>query len=291
MRTTLLAIVLALGGCAVDVGSSADGPVEAGTLALEGTVGVLEIDRRVDDEGALLTAAFARYHGLAEQDVIALVSSGARAELDTCTMVDGDVRLPAHADVELVDVGELDVRLENGGAFSDSSRLVARTFPDVASVMAGVFYAGEAALPLPQAERASYVVRASGGRDIGHFHVAIAAPPEVDVFVYGDGVGAVVRDRALDFSWVPGGSGNGAARLGGGDVVELELASRGGTIVCSAVDDGLFRIEPALLMRLAPDADAELVVRRVRVRAFDAVGLDSAFARVAITRTERVAIR
>jgi hypothetical protein len=288
-RSVFFGIVLVLSGCAVDVGAS--GATEGGVSALEGTVGVLEIDRRVDDEGALLTAAFARYHGLAESDVVSLVSSGARAELDTCTVVQGDVPLPLEADVELVDVGAIDVHLAYAdaatalGGSTDSSRLVARTFPDVASVMAGVFYAGEAVLPLPQAERVSYVVRATGGRSVGAFQVSVAAPPEVDVHVYGDATGAVARDRALDFSWVP------ALTASAPDVVEIELASHGGTVVCSAADDGSFRVEPATLAHLGADSDAELVVRRVRTRAFGAAGLDSAFARIAITRTERIVVR
>ena len=286
LRSSILAVIVFLGGCAVDVGGASDAPTEAGASALEGTVGVLEIDRRVEDEGALLTAAFARYQGLAEQDVVTLVSSGARAELDACTLVDGDVRLPLDADVELVDVGALDVRLEGVGTATPSSILVARTFPDVASVMAGVFYAGEASLPLPRADRDAYVVRASGGRDIGAFAVAVTAPAEVAVLVYGDEEGRVARDRSLDFSWAPG-----TVQSGAHDVVELELASRGGTIVCTAADDGAFRIEPAMLSQLAADAQAELVVRRVRMHAFDAPGLDAAFARVAITRSSRVAIR
>lgn len=285
MRSSVLAVLLFLGGCAVDVGANADGRAEAGGAPLVGSVGVLEIDRRVDDEGALLTAAFARYQGMAEQDVVTLVASGARADLDSCAIVEGDVRLPLDADVELVDVGALDVHLDNAGTTSVSSRLVARTFPDVASVMAGVFYAGEAQLPLPIADRDAYVVHASGGRDVGSFRVVIAAPAEVAVLVYGDEDGHVARDRPLDFSWIPGSSQGGAP-----DVVELELASRGGTIVCTAADDGAFRIEASMLSHLAVDQDADLVVRRVRVRAFDADGLDSAFARVAITRTERVAI-
>ncbi len=287
MRLSVLAVLvfLGLGGCAVEIGSAADGPTEAGASALEGSVGVLEIERRVDDDGTLLTAAFARYHGLGEQDVITLVSSGARAEVDACAMVDGDLPLPLDADVELVDVGALDLRLENGEAASESTQLVARTFPDVASVMAGVFYAGEARLPFPQAERASYVVRASGGRDVGSFRVGVAAPAEVAVRVYGDDEGHVARDRVLDFAWVPGSVAGGAP-----DVIELELASRGGTLVCTAADDGAFRIEPATLSQLAVDRDAELVVRRVRVRAFEADGLDSAFARVAVTRSARVLI-
>lgn len=282
MRSSVLAVLVFLGGCAVDVGSTTDGPTEA--AALSGSVGVLEIDRRVDDEGTLVTAAFARYRGLAEQDVISMVSSGARPELDACTRVDGDVPLLLDADIELVDVGALALHLENGAIRSESTQLVARTFPDVASMMAGVFYAGEATLPLPQAERASYVVDASGGRDVGAFRVEIAAPAEVAVRVYGDQEGHVARERPLDFAWVPGDA------TGVPDVIELELASIGGTVLCTAADDGAFRIEPAQLATLAVDRDAELTVRRVRVRAFEAEGLESAFARVAITRSTRVVV-
>ncbi len=290
MRRMALSVLVFLGGCAFDVGATSDGAAEAGA-ALEGTVGVLEIDRRVDEQGALLTAAFARYQGLEEQDVVNLVSTGARPELDACAIVDGDVPLPLDADVELVDVGELDVRLESAGLPFARSTLVARTFPDVASVMAGVFYAGEATLPLPQPNTDAYVVEASGGRGavghaVGAFRVEVTAPPEVAAVVFGDDEGRVARDRSLDFSWVPG-SGQGGAP----DVVELEIASRGGTLLCTAADDGAFRIEPSQLSALAADDDAELIVRRVRVRAFDAEGLESAFARVAITRSERVVVR
>lgn len=285
MRRIALSVLVFLGGCALDVGGTSDGATEAGA-ALEGTVGVLEIDRRVDEQGAILTAAFARYQGLEEQDVVNLVSSGARPELDACTMVEGDVPLPLEADVELVDVGALDVRLESAGLPFARSTLVARTFPDVASVMAGVFYAGEATLPLPVANTDAYVVEASGGRNVGSFRVEVTAPPEVGAMVFGDDLGRVARDRSLDFSWEPG-TGQGGAP----DVVELELASRGGTLLCTAADDGAFRIEPAQLAGLAADDDAELIVRRVRVRAFDADGLESAFARIAITRSERVVVR
>jgi hypothetical protein len=105
----------------------------------------------------------------------------------------------------------------------------------------------------------------------------------VVVVVFGDDDGAVARDRTLEFSWLPGASE--------GDVVEIELASRGGTLACRAADDGAFRIEPSVLAGLAADSDAELLVRRVRTRSFTAEGLDAAYARLAITRTERVVVR
>lgn len=285
-RLVILGIVTALGGCAVDVGSATDTTAEAGA-ALTGTVGLLEIDRRVDEQGAHLSAAFARYQGVAEQDVLSLVGrSRARAELDSCVLASDEPNVPETALVELVDVGTLQVGLEPLDTrvvqAIPTARLVARTFPDVASVMAGVFYAGATDLPAPRAEADAYVVEATGGQDVGAFRVGVAAPSEVAMLVVGDGDGTIARDRALELSWLPGTPA---------DAIEIEIGSRGESVVCTAVDDGAFRLEPALIAALGADADAQLSVRRVRVRAFGAEGLESAFARVAVTRSERVSIR
>jgi hypothetical protein len=282
MRTALaLSILAVLGGCTVGVGPGA-GSTEA---PLTGTVGVLEVERHVDADGALITAAFARYQGLSEGDVLPLIGTSARAELDACVLVDDALSAdaiaafdPAASDVELIDAGTVEVRLADV-----TTRLVPRTFPDVASVMAGVFYAGEATLPLPSQDDA-YVLRSAGSGQVGAFELSLASPSEVTVVVFGDDDGAVARDRMLEFSWLPGATAD-------GDVVEIELASRGGTLACRATDDGSFRIEPSVLANLAADSDAELLVRRVRTRSFTAEGLDSAYARLAITRTERVVVR
>ncbi len=119
---------------------------------------------------------------------------------------------------------------------------------------------------------------------MGAFELSVAAPSEVTVVVFGDDDGAVARDRSLEFSWLPGAPE-------AGDVVEIELASRGGTLACRATDDGAFRIEPSVLASLAADSDAELLVRRVRTTTFAADGLDAAYARLAVARTELVVVR
>lgn len=282
MRTALaLSILAVLGGCAVDVGAS-DGASD-GSAALTGTVGVLEVERQADGSSsevgsaALITAAFARYRGLREGDVLPLIGTGVRADLDTCVLVDGAVGPvsldSSMQDVELIDAGTVEVRLADVTA-----RLVPRTFPDVASVMAGVFYADEAVLPMPELGDA-YVLRSYGSGQIGAFDLTVGSPEEVALEVIGDGV---ARDRSLELAWLAG---------DGTDVVEIELASRGGSIACRAIDDGAFRVEPSMLAGLAADSDAELLVRRVRTRSFSVEGLDTAYARLAITRTERVVVR
>ncbi len=282
MRTVLaITILAALGGCAADLGSSA-----SGTSALTGSVGVLEIERHVDADGALITGAFARYRGLSEGDVLPLIGSGAQAnlvatEMDACVLVDGafGTAIGPESDVELIDAGTVEV-----GLADITTRLVPRTFPDVASVMAGVFYAGEVSFPLAGNDDV-YVLRSRGSVDVGAFELSVASPSEVALVLFGDDDGAVARDRTLELSWLPGGEGS------AGDVVEIELASRGGTLACRVTDDGSFRIEPSVLAGLGADSDAELLVRRVRTRSFTAAGLDSAYARLAITRTERIVVR
>ncbi len=153
MRLALsLSILAVLGGCTVDVGGSGSETSARQLLEEGGTVGVLEIERHVDADGALITAAFARYQGLAEGEVLPLLGTSARVDTDACMLVDGAVEGPgllipgSGSTVELIDAGTVEVGL--AGSTIATTRLVPRTFPDVASVMAGVFYAGEATLPL-----------------------------------------------------------------------------------------------------------------------------------------------
>src|SRR5690606_37919762 len=98
--------------------------------------------------GTVLHAAFARYYGIDAPSVLALLGSGG-AELGQCRVDDPDAasaQLGAgDADVELVDVGALRVTVADTEA-----ELTPRTFPEVASVLAGVFYAGDAALGAPE---------------------------------------------------------------------------------------------------------------------------------------------
>lgn len=316
MRTSVrraLAVVLALAGAGCTTETAA---VETG---LEGSVGVLHVERVADDlaagapagvelDRAEWGAAFARYRGLDAGSVVGLLNSGlsgsrSPAEFDACTFVGADDALSgadslgsgrdlgssrdwasgAYDEVELLDVGAIRVRV----AGTEAS-LAPRAFPDLGSVVAGVFYAGDAQLAIARADLDEYAFHADGSAEVPAFEAVVPAPAapadlRLDA-VLADADQALVasRDAGLDLSWAPA-----DAR----DLVEIEIRSGGDVLACSSHDDGAFRIEPDSLATLAADAAASVVVRRVRVTSVEVPGLDDAFARVAITRSIAVDLR
>lgn len=288
-RTLSIAILaLTIWGC-----SSVEPAPGVETGALTGSVGVLHVERtRVDEyEGrTVLRAAFARYRGMEGDSVLRLLGTGASAELGRCTVSDPAGELGVAdlgADVELVDVGALEV-----GVADTEARLAPRTFPDLASVMAGVFYAGDPELAMPEPELDEYRFVAEGSPEVGGFDVVVPAPsaPSGVAVMGADGTSAtldghlteVTTTDALTFLW----DGDDPR-----DFVELELTSLGQTLTCLARDEGAFQVEAADLAALGPDPEARLTVRRVRVSPFDADGMDVAFARVAASRDYSLSIR
>lgn len=272
------------------IGCSTAEPAGVETGALSGSVGVLHVERSaVDGSGrTTLRAAFARYQGIDGDSVLRLLGSGSAAELGSCALVDPvDTMGAADADVELLDVGALHVAVADTEA-----RLSPRTFPDLASVLAGVFYAGDAALAMPEPEVDEYEFVAEGGVEVGAFEVIVPAPAAVAglELVGADGTFAgldgrlteITRAGALTLQW----DGDDPR-----DLVEIELVSGAQTLTCVARDEGSFRIAAEDVALLDADADARLLVRRVRVSPFDAAGIDLAFARVAAVRTFPLAVR
>lgn len=271
-------------------GCSTAEPTGVETGALSGSVGVLHVERSaLDGTGrTTLRAAFARYQGIDGDSVLRLLGSGSAAERGSCALVDPvDTMGAADADVELLDVGALHVAVADTEA-----RLSPRTFPDLASVLAGVFYAGDAALAMPEPEVDEYQFLAEGGVEVGAFEVIVPAPAAVAgvELVGADGTFAgldgrlteITRAGALTLQW------DGDDPL---DLVEIELVSGAQTLTCVARDEGSFRIAAEDVALLDADADARLVVRRVRVSPFDAAGIDVAFARVAAVRSFPLAVR
>lgn len=282
-RLLTLAALLALAGC-----TSVDPAPSMG--ALSGSVGVLHVERSsVDGSGrTVLQAAFARYQGIDGDSVVRLLGNGSTAPLGACGLVDPADELDAvDADVELLDVGALHVTVAGTEA-----RLSPRTFPDLASVLAGVFYAGDAALAMPEPEVDEYRFLAEGGVEVGAFEVVVPAPaaPASVQLVGSDGTFAGLGDRltevtragALTLQW----DGEDPR-----DLVEIEITAGAQTLACQARDEGSFRIPAEDIALLESDGDARLSVRRVRVSPFDALGLDAAFARVAATRSFPLAVR
>ncbi len=204
--------ILALTGC------STVEPTGVETGELSGSIGVLHVERSVGERSVgersvdgsgrtVLRAAFARYQGIDGDSVVRLLGSGSAADLGTCALVDPVDGLGAdNADVELLDVGALHVAVADTEA-----RLSPRTFPDLASVLAGVFYAGDAALAMPEPEVDEYELVAEGGVEVGAFEVIVPAPAAVGgvELVGADGTSArldgslteITRSGALTVLW------------------------------------------------------------------------------------------
>lgn len=283
-RVFITMALFAVAGCA-DPAPGVD------TSALTGSVGVLHVERSaVDGTGrTVLRAAFARYQGIDGNSVMQLLGTRSAAEVGACALVDPADELGAEdADVELLDVGALRVAVADTEA-----SLSPRTFPDLASVLAGVFYAGDAPLAMPEPEVDEYRFVADGGVEVGAFDVSVPAPsdPSGVRLVGADGTFAgldgarlteVTRAGALTLQW---------DAEDPRDLMEIEVSSGVQTLACLAHDEGAFRIAATDVSLLAPDAEARLVVRRVRVTPFDAVGIDAAFARVAAARSFPLAVR
>lgn len=290
-RSIALTALLALAGCTSATGE----PAEAGTAALEGSVGVLRVERSSADVGgarAVVSAAFARYRGLSASDVGLLLGSpsldaASVAELESCAFVSAEAPMAlvdgsdlVGAQVELMDAGAIHVRVDGTDA-----RLSARTFPDLASVLTGVFYAGDVTTAALSGGPPVYALSAEGSAELAPFEIAIRAPAD-PVGVRLGGVEAervvIARDDGAQVTW--------EAR-DARDVIELDFVAGRETLTCAASDDGSFEVSAAALATLSADEDAELIVRRVHVSSFDMRDVDAAFVRAASVRRHRITVR
>jgi hypothetical protein len=267
------------GGCTATVEPARAEALEGGS----GSLGILQVERiAADGDGkapatAQLGAAFARYRGVSGNSVVRLLGGRGDSPRDACVLdgAGGEALLASDAaQVELLDVGPIDVRIGNAAA-----RLVPRAFPELARVAAGFFYAGDATglSPRPDVDEVSF--HAEGSAELPGFDVAVPAPAElaevrVDGVAAGDGV-VLRRQRDVEVTWEAGDPR---------DVVEIEIVSAGRALVCRATDDGAMRVGATQLALVREDSAAQLVVRRVRVQPFDATGVDVAYVRLATAR-------
>lgn len=281
MPRSALALTLALAVGACTAAGGADDAGAAAMAARSGSFGVIRIEREsefdpeVSAPGAVLSAAFARYRGVDGRAVLALLG-GRAADVETCRLADGeDVAFAAPgAAVDLIDVGDVEVRVAG-----TRTRMLARTFPDLAGVVGGVFYAEDATLGAARADVDEYTVAAEGGALPGFAVVAVAPPGFEEVLVDGVPAGeveAIERAAGIDLAWDAGDPR---------DRVEIELAAAGQVLECVARDDGAFRIGAEALAWLGGDDAGRLVVQRVRTQPFDTAGLDAAWVSVASSRT------
>jgi hypothetical protein len=267
---TSLALALALVGVGCTAGEAA-GVVEES--AAQGSVGVLHVER--------IAAAFARYRGIDSRAVLGLLGSRSAAELEGCVFVGENEGTVASGEVELLDVGTIEVRVAGTEA-----HLAPRAFPDLASVLAGVFYAGDATLAEPRPDLDEYAFEAAGSDEIPAFDAVVPAPAApLDLRIDGSVISAPTalrRESGVDVTW---------AEADLRDVIEIEVRSHGDVLACASRDDGSFHVDAESLATLAPDGAAELIIRRVRVSPVDVTGLDDAFARIAVSRAALVDLR
>lgn len=273
--------------CAGTIGCTSRGTEDAGSelsaqnaelRAGAGSLALVRLERvaHPDAPARLVTnAKFARYSGLDGSAVLKLLGVDER-EVESCTLVSrlDRVSLPSDARVELLSVGEISLRIgEHASTFAP------RLFPELATTASGWFYAGNTDLQ-PGSELDEYVIAAQGEAGVGRFELSIAAPSDV-LGLEARGVsleqdGALARAADVDLSWEPEDLRN---------RVELEVHAAGSVLSCAARDDGRFVLPQNKLASLEADPQASLVVRRVTVLATDMQGIETAYVRVASTRT------
>jgi hypothetical protein len=266
--------------CVLPLGCTSTGSEDAGADPALSSLALIGLERSVngDAEGASLSASakVARFRGIDGEGLLKVLGAEPR-ELETCGTAGAleDGALGPQAQVDLLSVGAIEVSLSD-----QHHSLAPRLFPALATTAAGWHYAGAAELPGPaSAGDEPFVLSAAGQAGLGKFELRGSTPKEVHGLACG-GVpvqaGSLLsRADNVEFTWEPGSA----------DRIELEIFAGGSTLSCAARDDGHFRISRAQLRVLDADESAALIVRRVRTVPLEMAGVESAYARLAVTRS------
>lgn len=239
-----------------------------------------------------------RFSGVAREEAARLLGTEdllEPEELDSCEAPTPVLRDEAlsdpleGADIELVDVGVIDVR-----AGDRSLALEPQSFPGLMSLLQGAIYGTTDADGVAWQNGADWTFGSKGASGIGPFEVSTEAPDELVVLRIAADDPAIrtpVVERALDLPvrWEAG------AR---DDVVRIEIGwTQLGTemrLRCAASDDGAFSV-PASLLRQLPDASlatsVRILVQRERRRAFGTAGLDEGVLLVSLAETFEARVR
>jgi hypothetical protein len=269
--------------CVIPAACTSAGSEDAGAESGPSSLALLSVERSGDGPGepSRLTAAakVARFRGIDADGLLKLLGADAR-ELESCGAAGSlggleEGAMSPNAQVDLLSVGALQVRVG-----STSHALAPRLFPALATTAAGFFYAGSTELADASSGSEDFALSAHGEAGLGRFDVAGVTPSELRGLSLG-GVavdsGAVLTAQAgAELTWEP---------ESGSDRIEIEIFSAGSSLSCAVRDDGQFRISPAQLALLEADDSASLVARRVRIVPIEMAGVESAYVRVAATRS------
>jgi hypothetical protein len=270
----------------IPVACTSAGSEDAGAESSSGSLALLAVERSGDGSGepTRLTALakVARYRGIDADGLLRLLGADAR-ELETCGAGSGldDSVIHANAHVDLLSVGDIELRVGN-----TRQAFAPRLFPALAATAAGWFYAGSAELADASSGAEDFAMSARGEAGLGRFEVAGSTPSEVRGLALGgvpiDAETVLTHVAGAELTWEP---------EAGSDRIEIEIFAGGSSLSCALRDDGQFRLTAAQLEALEADDSASLIARRVRIAPIEMQGVESAYARIAATRSLSLHVR
>lgn len=267
MVRRLLPVLLCLTAAAC-TGTAYDGSVDAEGPARTEALLLVE-DGQASGAGVVQVGArFFSVVGFSDDALPELVGTPRLPRENACE----ERALPGHVtsgEVRLLDVGAVEVRV--GG---QETRMAPRRFPDLWNVVSGVLYGTEGAFPGGVWRFSAPGSAASG---IGGFEVSALSPDAIREVSLNErpvamGPGAVIslpRSGPLSLRWARGSDP--------GDRVAIVFEGAT-TIVCGARDEGALDIDAGWMDRIRElsRGDAEVAVRRVRVKPITVPGADRA---------------
>jgi hypothetical protein len=265
------------------------------------TEGIVLVERVVSGDGATQTnvsAKFMRLSVAADPDLAERVV-GSRLDLPrvgACMRVPSGgaaeqaASLAALGPIELVDVGDVTMRVKPAGPIAESGSvpLALRAFPDVGDLVSGVFYTSpDAASDLPA--DAAYVLDGSGSAVVDRFSIEAEAPPAPeDVRVGGVSLGegiALEEGVGADVRWRQGDPSK-------GDFVFIDVSGSSGEAVRCAFRDTGEAVVPGGVLRTAElGGPGTIAFHRVRRRALATIaGLDAGEMRFDLALVGRITL-
>lgn len=270
---TLTTAALLLGGCA----PSPQELGQEGAGAVLGSSAVLFVERQWSAGPAgqvQVGARFVRYSGISRNSLSEVLGFPSSPEQLGCSLRESSATAaepPARAQVQLLDVGRLEVQTERDGILLEPRRL-----PDLFHVVSGVVYAGEGAFT---GDTWHFRADGSNASRVPSFSMSARGPDSFSSLSFGPvGSSAVSPAEASNGVALPEGAFAVRWPAGeAGDRVVLEFtAPNAATIVCVAEDStGVVDIDRNWRERLSSSGTV-MVMHRMRSRSFTLASMEQA---------------